>query len=92
MGGRAQAWLAWAGNYHGFPISHGPLMASGFYVFLITLQVSLLARVSADLMGNWQLRLWAGVQNGIALVLFIIVMMVMVLGGLLRERRSAAKR
>ena len=45
------------------PISHGPLMVSGFYVFLITLQVSLLARVGADLMGNWQLRLWAGVLN-----------------------------
>ena len=71
----------------GYPVVFNP----GFYVFLVTLQVSLLLRVGADLMGNWQLRMWAGVLNGVALVLFIIMMMVMVLGGLIRERRSAAK-
>lgn len=71
----------------GYPVAFHP----GFYVFLITLQVSLLARIGADLMGNWQMRLWAGVLNGIALILFIVVMMIMVLGGLLRERQSGAK-
>jgi hypothetical protein len=71
----------------GYPVVFHP----GFYVFLVSLQVSLVLRVGADLMGNWQLRLWAGVLNGIALVLFIIVMMIVVVGGLLRERRSAAK-
>jgi len=71
----------------GYPVVFNP----GFYVFLVTLQASLLLRVGADLMGNWQLRLWAGVLNGVALVLFVIMMMVMVFGGLISERRSAAK-
>ena len=71
----------------GYPVVFHP----GFYVFLVTLQVSLLARVSADLMGNWQLRLWAGVLNGIALLLFIVMTMIMVLGGIIREKRAAAE-
>jgi predicted small integral membrane protein len=51
----------------------------------------LLLRVGADLMGNWQLRLWAGVLNGIALLLFIVMTMIMVLGGIIREKRAAAE-
>jgi predicted small integral membrane protein len=71
----------------GYPVVFNP----GFYVFLVTLQVSLLLRVGADLMGNWQLRLWAGVLNGIALLLFIVMTMIMVLGGIIREKRAAAE-
>ena len=71
----------------GYPVVFHP----GFYVFLGTLQVSLLVRVGADLMGNFQLRLWAGVLNGIALLLFILMTMVMVLGGIIREKQAAAK-
>jgi len=70
----------------GYPVVFHPF----FYVFLITLQVSLLARVGADLLGAWQLRLWAGVLNGFALTLFIVTMMVMVIGGIISERRAAA--
>jgi hypothetical protein len=70
----------------GYPVVFHP----SFYVFLITLHVSLLIRIGADLMGLWQLRLWAGLLNGFALTLFIITMMVMVVGGIISERRSAA--
>lgn len=61
-----------------------------FYVFLITLQVSLFGRILADLAGLWQLRLWFGLLNGIALTLFIGTMMLMVVRGLKVERRSSA--
>ncbi len=61
-----------------------------FYVFLITLQVSLFGRILADLTGLWQLRLWFGLLNGIALTLFIGTMMIMVVRGLKVEGRSSA--
>jgi hypothetical protein len=61
-----------------------------FYAFLITLQVSLFGRIVADLTGLWQLRLWTGLLNGIALTLFIGTMMVMVVRGLRVEGRSSA--
>lgn len=70
----------------GYPVVFHP----SFYVFLITLHISLLIRVGADLLGDWQLRLWAGVLNGFALTLFIVTMMVMVVGGIISEKRSAA--
>jgi hypothetical protein len=65
----------------GVPVLYSPF----FYVFLITLQVSLLGRIIADLAGLWQFRLWTGVLNALALSLFILTMLVMVLRG----RRSA---
>lgn len=71
----------------GYPVVFHP----GFYVFLISLQVSLLLRIGADLMGYFQLRLWAGVMNGVALVLFIIMTLAMVLGGIIREKRAATE-
>ena len=61
-----------------------------FYVFLITLQVSLFGRILADLTSLWQLRLWFGLLNGIALTLFIGTMMIMVVRGLKVEGRSSA--
>jgi hypothetical protein len=61
-----------------------------FYVFLITLQVSLFGRILADLTGLWQLRLWFGLLNGIALTLFIGTMMIMVMRGLKVDGRSSA--
>jgi hypothetical protein len=70
----------------GYPVVFHP----SFYVFLIMLHVSLVIRIGADLLDFWQLRLWAGLLNGFALTLFIITMMVMVVGGIIRERRSAA--
>jgi hypothetical protein len=64
--------------------------SSFFYVFLVILQVSLLGRILGDLSGLWGLRLWAGLFNGIAPVLFIITMMIMVVKGLRAEKVSSA--
>jgi hypothetical protein len=61
----------------GIPVVYSPF----FYVFLILLQVSLAGRVLADLGGLWQLRLWTGLLNGIALTLFIVTTMFMVVRG-----------
>jgi hypothetical protein len=61
----------------GVPVLYSP----SFYVFLITLQVSLVVRVAADLAGLWQFRLWAGLINGLALSLFILTMLVLVVRG-----------
>ncbi len=47
-------------------------------------------RILADLTGLWQLRLWFGLLNGIALTLFIGTMMVMVVRGLKVGGRSSA--
>ena len=66
----------------GFPVVYSPF----FYVFLITLQISLVGRVAADLNGLWQFRLWTGLLNGIALILFMGTMMFMVLRGRNVER------
>ena len=68
-------------------ISHCPLMVSDF---LSTQQVSFFGRIVADLTGSWQLRLWTGLLNGIALTLFIGTMMIMVVRGLKVEGRSSA--
>ena len=70
----------------GNPVVYSPF----FYVFLITLQISLVGRVLADLTGLWQLRLWFGLLNGIALTLFIGTMMIMVVRGLKVEGGSSA--
>jgi hypothetical protein len=61
----------------GNPVVYSPF----FYVFLILLQVSLAGRMIADLGGFWELRLWTGLLNAIALTLFIATMMFMVVKG-----------
>lgn len=60
-----------------------------FYFFLFILQVSLFGRILADLSGLWQLRLWTGLFNGIALILFVGTMLFMVVRGLRAERVSS---
>jgi hypothetical protein len=70
----------------GNPVVYSPF----FYVFLFLLQVSLAARVLADLGGFWQFRLWAGALNAIALTLFIGTMMFMVVKGRMGEGVSSA--
>jgi hypothetical protein len=67
----------------GNPVVYSPF----FYVFLILLQVSLAARVFADLGGFWEFRLWTGLLNAVALTLFIGTMMFMVVKG--RRAESA---
>ena len=109
----------WPALLPALPISHGPLMVSGFlgfvfsmlfahapiifpavlgnpvvyspffYVFLILLQVSLAGRLIADLGGFWELRLWTGLLNAIALTLFIATMMLMVVKGRRIEQTSS---
>jgi hypothetical protein len=61
----------------GNPVVYTPF----FYVFLILLQVSLAARLIADLGGFWEFRLWTGLLNAIALTLFLGTMMFMVVKG-----------
>jgi hypothetical protein len=61
----------------GNPVVYSPT----FYIFLVLLQVSLAARVIADLGGFWEFRLWTGLLNGIALILFIGTTMFMVVRG-----------
>ncbi len=71
-----------------FPaILGGPVLYSPFsYVYLILLQVSLLGRLVADLAGLWQFRLWMGILNGVALLLFIGTMMVLTVRSRLAEK------
>lgn len=45
-----------------------------FYVHLALLQLSLVVRVTADLIANQPLRMWAGLFNVIAILLFLSVM------------------
>ena len=77
----------WPGLLPALPVSHGPLMVSGF---LITLQVSLFGRIVTDLTGLWQVQLWTGLLNGIALTLFIGTTMIMVVRGFKVKGRSSA--
>lgn len=46
---------------------------SGFYAHLALLHVSLLLRIGGDLLGFMPLRLWGGLLNGIAMLLFLAV-------------------
>jgi hypothetical protein len=65
----------------------GPVLYSSFfYVYLVLLQVSLLGRLAADLVGFWQFRLWSGLLNGVALILFVGSMLVLVAKSRLADR------
>ncbi len=44
---------------------------SSFYAHLVLLHVSLIGRVAGDLLGNQPLRMWSGLFNEIALLLFL---------------------
>lgn len=63
----------------GIPISYHPV----FYLPVILLQLSLILRVVGDVAGQ-QLRQWGGLLNGIAILLFFMMMG----GNLLYSRRS----
>jgi len=60
----------------GLPVRFDPL----FYSHLILLHVSLLLRVGGDLLGLWDLRLWGGLLNGIAILLFLTLTFRSVIG------------
>jgi len=49
------------------PITYRPV----FYSHLLLLHASLIVRLAGDLMGNYPLRLWGGLLNGIAILLFL---------------------
>lgn len=79
------AWLhaLFVGFVFSMIFAHTPLILSqtfgiktrfsrSFYIHLILLQVSLLIRIGADLMGWQTMREWGGMLNAIALMLFLI--------------------
>lgn len=53
----------------GAPIRFRP----AFYVHVILLHTSLILRVFADLAGQHPLRMWAGLANGVAILLFLAI-------------------
>lgn len=61
------------------------------YVHLVVLHASLLLRVSADLVGNFEVRLWAGLGNGLALALFFGSVITSVVRHLRRRRGKPAE-
>jgi hypothetical protein len=59
------------------PLSYSP----HFYVHLSLLHFSLFLRVAGDLMLSVPLRRWGGVLNEVAIVLFLIVTVIALIGG-----------
>ena len=74
--------MARCGDVLGGPVRYSPF----FYSYMVLLQVSLLGRLVADLAGLWQFRLWTGILNGVALLLFIGTMMALTVRSLLAEQ------
>ena len=62
---------------------------TAFYLPLMVLHMSLLARVIGDFSGTLTLSRWAGIANATALLLFIITMLVSVFRGLRRTGAAA---
>jgi hypothetical protein len=51
----------------GLPIQYTPT----FYTHVVLLHLSLVMRITGDLLSNWTLRLWGGLLNGVAILLFL---------------------
>ena len=51
----------------GLPVSFNPR----FYIHLALLHASLILRIAGDLTGWWDARLWGGLLNGIAILIFL---------------------
>lgn len=67
----------------GLPINYRPI----FYSHLALLHLSLIVRVSGDLLGIGVLRSWGGLFNGLAILLFLFNTLTTILTG--RERQAA---
>jgi hypothetical protein len=61
------------------------------YAWFVVLQVSLIARIIADFSEQIVLRKWAGMINGIAILLFFVTIIFIVRQELLKRKHSLAK-
>jgi len=69
-------------DYHPCPAQPFPVrFRAGHYLPLLVLHLSLLIRISGDLIGSGDVRRWGGMLNGLAILLFLIVTVISVWQG-----------